>query len=77
MSTVCECIADIDWRSQNLRHLYPGMGLQLGVFGFSTSKITVIRQVHMYCSLSVKINTRETPHGALRLLMHLRLFPRL
>ena len=25
---------DIDWRSQNLRHLYPGMGLQLGYSGF-------------------------------------------
>ena len=25
----------IDWRSQNLHHLYSGMGLKLGVFGFS------------------------------------------
>ena len=24
----------IQGRSQNLRHLYPGMGLKLGVFGF-------------------------------------------
>ena len=44
-------------RFQNLRHLYPDMGLKLGVFGiFSLIKITVIRQVRMNCSLNVKIN---------------------
>ena len=26
---------DIDWRSQNLRHFYPSMGLRLGYSGFS------------------------------------------
>ena len=31
-------ITDIDWRSQNLRHLYPGMGLQLGYSGFSCNQ---------------------------------------
>ena len=30
----------------------------------------MIRQVHMYCSLGVNINTRETPHAAQRSWMH-------
>ena len=29
---------DIHRRSQNLRHFYPGMGLKLGVFGFSCNQ---------------------------------------
>ena len=59
---------DIDQKSRNLHHLYPGMGLQLGVFGFFPAiKITVIRQVHIYGSVSVKINTREKPYGVQRL----------
>ena len=29
---------DIQGRSQNLRHFYPGMGLKLGYLGFSQSK---------------------------------------
>ena len=48
--------------AQNLCHLYPDMGLQLGHKGFPAIKITVI-QMRMYCSLSVKINMRETPQG--------------
>ena len=51
---------DIDWRSQNLRHLYPCMGFQLGYWGFPAIKIIVIRQVRMYCCLTVKINMRES-----------------
>ena len=48
---------DIHWRSQTLRHLYPDMGAQIGgIQGFSSIKITVIHQVHMICSLSMKIN---------------------
>ena len=35
-----------------------------GSLVFPVTKITVIRQMHMYCGLSVIINTRETPHGA-------------
>ena len=34
-----------------------------GIRGFPAIKITVIYQVCMYCGLSVKIKTRETPHG--------------
>ena len=36
----CECVlvTDIQGRSQNLRHFYPGMGLKLGVFGFSRNQ---------------------------------------
>ena len=30
----CDAATGIDRRSQNLRHLYPGMGLKFGVFGF-------------------------------------------
>ena len=48
---------DVDQRSQDLRHLYPGMGLQLGVFWFSLTSKLVIRQICMYCDLSMKINT--------------------
>ena len=44
---------------QNLRHLYPGMELNLGVFGFFlVIKKIAVRQVRMYCicrGLSVKI----------------------
>ena len=47
---------DTDQRSQNLCHLYPSMELQLGEFGF---KITMIRQLRMYCGLRVKVNTCE------------------
>ena len=61
---------DIQGRSQNLGHFYPGMGLKLGVFGFSHNQnshgsfgayVTCI-----YCGLSVKINLRKIPHGARR-----------
>ena len=46
---------------------YPGMGLQLGIFGFfPRSKKIVICQVRMCCGLSPKINRRETLHLARR-----------
>ena len=64
------CTTDIDWRSKYLHHPYPVMGLQLGVFGFPVIKITVIHQVYMYCSLSVKINMHEILHGPEGLWMH-------
>ena len=34
-----------DWRFQNLLHLYPGIKIPIGIFGFFVIKITVIRQV--------------------------------
>ena len=41
-------LIDIHQRSLNLRHLVPGMGLNLGVLGvFPIMKITVVRQVRM------------------------------
>ena len=52
-------------------YFYPGMGLQLGYLSFPTIKINVMRQVHMYYDLSVKINMQETPHGVRRLGTHL------
>ena len=75
MQSHCHCICmpvtDTDQRSQNLRHLYPGMGFQLGVFGaFPTIKITVICQVCIYYGLSVKINMCEMPHGTWRSWTH-------
>ena len=58
---------DIDQRSQNLRHLLSRHGVPIGgIRIFSAIRITVIDQVGMYCGLSVKINTCETPHGAWR-----------
>ena len=59
----CTINIDIHQRSQNLRHLYFGMGLKLVVFGFSRNQnnrgssgayVTCI-----YCSPSVKISTRK------------------
>ena len=41
-----------------------------GIRVFPTIKITVIRQVCMYCGLSVKINMSETPHGTWRSWTH-------
>ena len=41
-----------------------------GIRVFPAIKITVICQVRMYCGLSVKVNTRETPHGAWRSWAH-------
>ena len=39
---------DIQGRSQNLRHFYPGMELELGGLRvFLIIKITVVHQVHM------------------------------
>ena len=39
-----------------------------GVWVFPAIKITVICQVRMYCGLSLKINTHETPHDMWRFL---------
>ena len=36
-------LTDIDQRSQNLRHLYSGMGLKLGVFGFFPRSTKIVR----------------------------------
>ena len=47
------------------------MGLQLGgIWVFPIIKITVIRQVCMYCDLNVKINTCEMPQGMQRSWTH-------
>ena len=52
---------DIQGRSQNLCHFLSRHGAQIGGIWFLTAvKITLIRQVSMYCSLSVKINMCET-----------------
>ena len=46
-------------------------GAQIGgIQVFSVIKITVIRQVHMYCGLSVKINKHEMLHGTRRSWTH-------
>ena len=42
------------------------LGSNCGYSGFPAIKITVIRQVRMYCGLSVKISTRKTLHSAQR-----------
>ena len=55
---------DIDQRSQNLRHLILTWGSNWGYSGFPAIKITMINQLHMCCSLIMKANTHETPHGA-------------
>ena len=80
-SQKCDKAIDIHGRSQNLRHLAPSWfrhGAQIrGLRIFPEIKITVVRQVCMspasmiYCCLSVKINTRKTPHGAQRSWKHL------
>ena len=52
--------------SSLLRH-----GAQIrGIRIFPAIKITVIRQIHMYCGLSVKIGTRETLCSAQRSWTH-------
>ena len=76
ISCVCVCIhtsrstTDIQGRSQNLRHFYPGMGLKLGVFGFPQTQnnrgSSGTCHLHLLWSVSVKINMRKTPHGTLR-----------
>ena len=48
------------------RHQPPIGGIQV----FPAIQIAVIHQVHMYCSLSMKINTCEMLHGAQRLWTH-------
>ena len=68
---------DTDRRFQNLRHLYPGMGLQLGVF--PAIKITsVIRLLRMYYGLSLKIKHawNAARHAKIVDAFCLRLFPR-
>ena len=40
-----------------------------GIWVFLAIKVTVICQVCVYCSLSVKINTWEMPHGAQRCIL--------
>ena len=63
--------SDIDCRFQSQRHLYPSFAFQLGVFRvFPVIKITVIRQVRMFCGLNVKVNTCETPHNRRRSWTH-------
>ena len=63
---------DIELRSQHLRHLYPGMELQLVVFRFFPQLKELIHQVHMYCSycLGAKIKTHMEHYKAQRSWMH-------
>ena len=61
---------DIQRRSQNLRHFYPGMGLKLGVVGFwrnQNSYDSLVAYVTcIYCGLSMKIIMHKVLHGARR-----------
>ena len=70
----------IQGRSQNMRHLYPGMGLKLGVLRvFLKSKEPwFVRCVVtcIYCGLYVKINKCKTPFGMQRSWSVLHLFLR-
>ena len=69
---MCSFPTDIQGRSQNLRHFYPGMGLKLGVLGFSRNRgSSGVFVICIYCGLSVKINMGKTPHSAQSALMHL------
>ena len=70
MSVEVRCIAptDIEKRSQNSYtcpiFIPAWSGAQIGgIRVFSTIEITVIHQVHLYCGLSVKVSTSETPHA--------------
>ena len=71
----CAVSIDIHGRSQNLRHLDSGMGLKLGVFGFSRNQnnrsLSSSYVTCIYCGLSVKINTRKMPHDVNRLWVYL------
>ena len=69
---------DIQGRFRNLHHLYPGMGLKLGIFRFSRNRnnrgssdayVTCI-----YWGLSMKITMRKTWHVAQRSWTHLLCF---
>ena len=67
---------DIHGRSQNLRHLFDsGMGLKLGVFGFSPYQnncdLPGAYVTCIYCFLSEKINLRKMGHGTRRSWSHL------
>ena len=54
--------ADIDPRSQNLRHLYPAWGSNWGgIRFFPMVQNNSDLSVHMNCGLSVTINMHETP----------------
>ena len=59
----------IQVRSQNLHHIYLGMGLQIGVFRSPPPiKITMLQQVTMYCSVVVNMN--KTQHDMQRSRTH-------
>ena len=61
---------NLQGRSRNLHHFYLGRGSNWGYLSFLEIKITVIRQVRMFCSLSVKVNMQEMPNGTRRLWTH-------
>ena len=52
---------DIQGRSQNLCHFYPGIGLKWGLRVFSLIKITIVCQVYMLPTsiVIVSLNIRE------------------
>ena len=69
----------IDQMSQNVCHLYSGMGLQFGgIWVFPAITITVICQARMYCCLSVKIKHVWNATRSAKIVdaFSLRLFPR-
>ena len=71
----CVSTIDIHRRYQNLCPFYPGMGLKLGVFGFSHNhnnrSLLGTYVTCIYCNLSVKINMSKTLYGVQRLWTHL------
>ena len=60
---------DIDQRSQNMGHIYPGMGLQLG-YSICFSRDQYNHDPCIYtCSLSMTIKMPETPHGGAQIMV--------
>ena len=71
---ICTYTTDILQRSQNLHHLDPGMGLKLGVFGFSRNQnnggSSDAYVTCLYCGLSVRTNMHKTWRGTCKSWTH-------
>ena len=71
----CKKATDIRGRSQNLHHYYPGMGLRLGVFGFSRYQNNRGSSgAYATCIVDAvwawRLNTSKMPHFTQRSRMH-------
>ena len=66
----CVLPTDIDRRSQNLRHLYPDMGLQLGYSGFFNDQNNCDSSGAFVLQSELEDNTHETPQGSRRSWAH-------